>query len=471
MKKRICLSVVLLLVILTGFVVPSNVLAANVGGSYISSLGACVMDFETGEVYYQHNGYTPRVPASMTKIMNMYCIYDAISNGEITYDTPVPISSNVYNKSRNSLYQNMIPLNYNTTYTVREMIDIIVVHSASAASVAVAELIDGTESKYAARMTKTAREMGINATFYDSCGVSDNQITPVGMATLARNIIKKYPGILEISSKKGVYFHGTYYPTSNHLLDTYYYEGADGLKTGTGSVAGACFCGTAMKDGRRIIVVTMGSSSANQRFVDSSRLLDYGFKAASDKYDSIYFTDMKTYINGQEMPTFARIANPSCAAIIVEDLRNYGFDITWDNDTKTLFAKYNPEKQVTPMELDYYKNKNGTKAFSVYTKEAVNVVIDDGNAHYFLSNVFNLNGYIAVSVDEFKAMYDFVWDGQTRSIHIGVKDNTPVVDAVPEIDEETVSSPDTQPKEDSDFQNETISDEALTLTTAFSVGR
>ena len=176
-----------------------------------------------------------------------------------------------------------------------------------------------------------------------------------------------------------------------------------------------------MIDGRRVIVVTMGSSSANQRFVDATRLLNYGFKALSDKYDSIYFTDMKTFINGYEMPTFARIANPSCAVIVAEDLRNYGFDITWDNETKTLFAKYNPEKEITPMALDYYKDKDGKKAFSIYTKESVKVVIDDGNAHYFLTNVYNLNGYIAISIDEFKAMYDFIWNGEERAAYISIK--------------------------------------------------
>ncbi len=421
MKKRMGISLILFIVILTNVFAPVGASAAYVGGSYISSQGACVMEYETGDVLYHHNGNIARVPASMTKIMNVYCIYEAISKGEVTYDTLVPISANVYGKSRNSLYQNMIPLNYNTNYTLREMIDVIVVHSASAAAVAVAELIGGTEANYAARMTKTAREMGINATFYDACGVADNSITPIGMANLARNVIKKYPGILEVSSKKGVYFHGRYYATSNHLLDTFFYEGADGLKTGTGSAAGACFCGTAVRNGRRVIVVTMGSSSTNQRFADATRLLDYGFSRISDLYDSLYFTDMKAFVNGAEMPTFAKLANPSCAAIVVEDLRNYGFDISWDAESCILYAKYNPQKEVTPMELDYYKNKNGLKAYKIHENRDVKVVIDDGISHYYLSTVFNLNGYVAVPVDEFKAMYDFSWDNESRGAYIGIK--------------------------------------------------
>ena len=84
--------------------------AANVGGQNITSQGACVMDFETGEVLYEHNGNVPRVPASMTKIMNLYLVYEALENGEISLDTVVPISKNVYNKSRNSVYQSVLPL-------------------------------------------------------------------------------------------------------------------------------------------------------------------------------------------------------------------------------------------------------------------------------------------------------------------------------------------------------------------------
>ena len=279
--------------------------AAYVGGQYITSAGACVMDYATGEVLYEYNGNTLRVPASMTKIMNLYCVYEAIENGEISLNTVVPISTKVYNISRNSLYTSVVPLYYNQTYTVNEMMSMVVVHSASGAAVALAELVGGgSEAAFVQRMNNKAAEMGINATYYDSCGIASNKITPIGMATLARNIIRDYPDILKRSSLKSVSFHGNTYKTTNRLLDSYYYAGADGLKTGTTSAAGYCFCGTAVRNGRRIITVTMSSSSTSQRFVDTARMMDYGFAAAAEKYDTIYYTNMRVLINGMEMPTF-----------------------------------------------------------------------------------------------------------------------------------------------------------------------
>lgn len=396
----------------------SSVMAAGIGGKTITSQGACVMDYETGEILYEYNGYTRRVPASMTKIMNLYCVYEALANGEIALDTIVPISQNVYNKSRNSVYQSVLPLYYNTIYTVDEMIDVIVTYSASGAAVAMAELIGGTESAFVERMNNKAQEMGIDAYYYDSCGIANNLITPVGMATLARNIIRDYPDILNRSSQQSVYFHGNRYKTTNHLLDTYYYRGADGLKTGTTSAAGYCFCGTAERNGNRVITVTMSSSSTGQRFVDTATLMDYGFSVINAKNNSIYFTDMKTFIDGVEMPTFAYKGTDAHAVIVAEDLQNYGFDISWNSELKTLDVIYNENKAVTPMPMTFYRNKNGQKAFDISRDTDITVDIDDGRDRHILEDVYNVGGYMCISVDEFQDIYDFVWDGNTQSINI-----------------------------------------------------
>lgn len=392
--------------------------AAYVGEKYISSSGACVMDCETGDVLYEYCGNTPRVPASMTKLMTMYCVYTALANGEISLDTPVPISSNVYYKSRNQLYQNMLPLNYNTTYTVNELIDVVVSYSASASTVALAELIGGgSESAFVRRMNETAQNLGISAYYYDSCGVADNSITPVSMAKLARRLINDYPDILNRSSKKSVTFHGGTYKTTNHLLDTCYYEGADGLKTGTGNAAGACFCGTAVRNGRRIITVTMGSSSSWQRFVDTTYLLDYGFAAAEDKYNSVYHTDMKAFVNGTEMPAFYYNGKEPHEVIIAEDMANYGFDVTYDDMQRTLYIKRNTEKEINPIALDVYKNKNGIKAFGVRPSN-IKVVIGDGEFEHTFEDVYNVGGYMCISVDEFALFYDFVWNSAEAAAYI-----------------------------------------------------
>ncbi|MBE5039287.1 stalk domain-containing protein [Ructibacterium gallinarum] len=393
--------------------------AAYVGENYISSAGACVMDFDTGEVLYEYNGNVLRVPASMTKMMNVYCIYESLAAGEITLDTVVPISQNVYDKSRDAVYQSVLPLYYNTTYTVDEMLDVIVVYSASAAAIAMAELLgDGSEAVFVEKMNQKAAEMGLNAYYYDSCGIADNEISPISMASLARNLIRDYPDILNRSAQKAVVFHGNTYQTTNHLLDTYYYEGADGLKTGTTPAAGYCFCGTAVRNGRRMISVTMQSSSTGQRFVDTARLLDYGFSIANEKYGSIYFTDMRVFINNAEIPAFSYNGAEPHAVIVAEDLQNYGFDVRYDAETETLHIVYHPDKHFSPIPMDYYRGKNGQKAFTLAPSSNISVLVNDGAEVFELQDVYDVDGYMCISVDEFQKIYDFIWKEEENAAYI-----------------------------------------------------
>ena len=431
MKKRV-IALFIFISMLSGFIIP--VQAAYVGGNYISSSGACVMDYETGEILYEYNGNVPRVPASMTKIMNLYCVYDALANGEITLDTLVPISSSVYAKSRDSVYQSVLPLYYNTQYTVDEMMDIAAVYSASGAAVALAELVGGgSEAAFVDRMNAKVAQLGIDAYYYDSCGIANNEVSPIAMAALTRSIIRDYPDILVRCAKKSVNFHGNTYKTTNHLLDTYYYAGADGLKTGTTPAAGYCFCGTAVRNGRRMISVTMNSSSTGQRFVDTARLLDYGFSVAASKYGTIYHTDMRTFINGNEIPTFSYAGSTPHAVIIAEQLENYGFDTNYDSQSNTLYLHYNPQKPITPLPADEYnseKGKTGEAAFKIYDSP-IKTVIDDGETQHILTDTYNIDGQTCVSVDEFNGIYDFTWDADTKSALINVYDKAPAPTETP----------------------------------------
>ena len=420
MKKKLALLICALL--LLQVFAPCYAKGAAIGEGTITSKGACVMDFDTGEIYYEYNGNTPRVPASMTKIMNVYLVYEALAKGEISLDTVVPISQNVYNKSRNSLYQSVSPLYQNQKYTVDEMLDVIIVYSASGAAVAMAELLGGgSEAEFVKKMNAKATEMGIDAYYKDSCGIATNEITPIGMAKLARNIIKDYPDILRRSSQKKVTFHGNTYKTTNHLLDTYYYAGADGLKTGTTSAAGYCFCGTAVRNGKRMISVTMSSSSTGQRFVDTAALLDYGFKCAEERR-SIRFTDMRTFIDGNEVPTFAYSAEETHAVVVAEDLARYGFDVNFDEANKELRIKRNPAKAAQPFQMDYYRGKNGQIAYPL-SDRGIKVILCDGANEKALTDVYDIGSYMCISVDEFRDFYDFIWEDTERAVRIntGIK--------------------------------------------------
>ncbi|MBQ8526611.1 MAG: D-alanyl-D-alanine carboxypeptidase [Clostridia bacterium] len=413
-RKRI--SAILCIVLCIQVIAAPIALAADVNGKAITSQGACVMDFETGEVLYEYNGNVPRVPASMTKLMTIYCVYDAIRSGKITMNTAVPISQNVYNKARNPEYQS-VPLYYNTVYTVDEMMSIVITYSACAPAVALAELVSGSEAAFVRLMNDTAKRMKINATYYDCFGVMNNKVSPIAMVTLARNLIKEFPDIVVRTSKRSISFHGNTYYSTNKLFNTYYYEGADGLKTGTTSASGYCFCGTAVRNGRRIIAVTMASASSNQRFADMVTLLDYGFSVSAGTAAGIYHTDIHTYINGYEVPTYVYTdKQTSKPVIIAENLASYGFDAAYNADTHTLTLTYNPELSVTPM--SFYRGAPGEEVFDVLKNNITKVVFNDGTSDRIISNVYNLNGYMAMDIDELGTIYGFSWSDSERSAYI-----------------------------------------------------
>jgi hypothetical protein len=248
-----------------------------------------MIDFDTGAELYAYNADVAHAPGSMTKVMTLYCVYDAIRNGEISLDTIVPISKKVYKLSRDSSFINCVPLYYGQDYTVDEVIQLVIVHSASAAAVALAELVSGSEEAFTQRMTATAQRMGIDATYANASGVYDtNFVTPRAQVLLVRNFIRDFPDILTRSVNTTVNFRGTVWDTTNKLLTDFHYDGADGFKTGTTQHDGYCFCGTANRDGVRLIAVAMSSSNGNTtRYTDVITMLDYGFATRNQTVENL----------------------------------------------------------------------------------------------------------------------------------------------------------------------------------------
>ena len=267
------LAIVLSVALCVGIAVPCA------GALNFEAASVFVMDGDTGEELYSYYGDTARVPASMTKVLTAYIIYQELEKGTITLDTPIKISHNVAVKSRDSNYPMAVPLTEGTTYTVDTLLHLIMIPSASASCIAMAEHISGSESAFVKRMNETAKSLGLNATYYNCHGAQPNYITARSQAKLTKIFIDTYPDILRITSKSGVSFNGSYYNNTNHMLNTMApYEGLDGFKTGTIAEAGYCVTTTAVRNGRRVIAVVMKSTSDAQRFADSRQLLDYGFQ-------------------------------------------------------------------------------------------------------------------------------------------------------------------------------------------------
>ena len=274
------LSLLLAVVI---FILPAS--AADLKASDIQATNAFVLDAATGEELWSKDPDTQRVPASLTKLMSVYLIYEAMDAGQFTLNSKVPISSAASSLALNGTYSN-VPLYTSGTYTVNELLDAVIITSACGATKALAEFVAGSESAFVTLMNQTAAALGINCYFYDCFGGnSSNRITARGIATLAYHLIKEHPDYLVHSRKASYYFHGaTYYSTNQFVKGTYSCNGTvDGMKTGTTNAAGRCFVATAYDSKYRVISVVLNASSDYNRFNDTKTLINYGLKVLNER--------------------------------------------------------------------------------------------------------------------------------------------------------------------------------------------
>ena len=246
----------------------------------VTAASAIVMDCDSGEVLYEKDADTMRVPASMTKVMTAYLIFEELEAGRLTLDTMVPISAQNARKSLDgSSYPASVLLTAGSSVSVDTLLRLILIPSASASCIVMAEYISGSEAAFVQRMNETARALGMTAEYENSHGAHVHYLTARSQAILVREFIHRFPQILDYTSLAGVTFNGRWYPNTNKLLPglDYAYQGADGFKTGTISAAGYCLSATAVRDGHRLISVVMKSSNDRTRHTDSAALLDYGF--------------------------------------------------------------------------------------------------------------------------------------------------------------------------------------------------
>ena len=278
-QKRIQkIGICLLIVLITVSFFSITATAANLSASSINAQGAIVVDATTGETLWSKNADTELVPASLTKIMTAYLVYEAMDAGQFTADSVVPISSAVSSFSKNTVYSN-VPLNTTEAYTVDELMDAMIITSACAATQALAEMVSGTEADFVERMNNTAGELGIDCYFCDCYGGSaENRVTARGLAALSYRLVSEYPDYLRHSQKTSYTFHGKTYTSTNLFLNgTYTCNGTvNGMKTGTTSLAGKCLVASAYNGNANVISVVLKSTYDSARYNDTKLLLNYG---------------------------------------------------------------------------------------------------------------------------------------------------------------------------------------------------
>ncbi|MDO5349766.1 MAG: D-alanyl-D-alanine carboxypeptidase family protein [Lachnospiraceae bacterium] len=261
---------------------PSMPTAAS--GPDVAAPSALLMEASTGQVLYEKNADEPRSPASITKIMTLILIFDALESGKIQMNDSVTTSA--YAKSMGG---SQVFLEEGEVQTVETLIKCIVIASGNDASVAMAEYIAGSEAEFVSMMNDRAAGLGMtNTHFEDCCGLTDSPshvTTARDIALMSRELINHYPQIHNYSTiwmdtithvtKQGTKEFGL--SNTNKLLKMATNFNVTGLKTGSTSLAKYCFSGTAEKDGVRLIASIMAAPDYKARFQDALALLNYGF--------------------------------------------------------------------------------------------------------------------------------------------------------------------------------------------------
>lgn len=245
-----------------------------------------LMEPETGTVILEKDKDVPRSPASVTKVMTLLLIFEEIEKGNLKLDDTVITSAHAKSMGGSQVF-----LEEGETQTVETMIKCIVIASGNDASVAMAEHIAGNELEFVNAMNKKAQALGMkNTHFVDCCGLTDSDdhyTTAYDIALMSRELIRKYPEILNYSSvwmdtithntRQGSKEFGL--SNTNRLIRTY--EGCVGLKTGSTSKAKFCVSAVAKRKGITLIAVVMAAPDSRTRVKDASMLFDYGFAKCS----------------------------------------------------------------------------------------------------------------------------------------------------------------------------------------------
>lgn len=259
---------------------PISVFAAptknSASGLSFECKSAILIEADTGSVLYEQNADAALPPASVTKVMTLLLVMEAIEDGSIKYDDMVRASANACSMGGSQIY-----LEENEEMSVEDMLKSVVIASANDAAVALAEYVAGSEASFVERMNQKARELGMkNTCFENTNGLDDttqNHLTSArDIAIMSRELIK-YPKITEYSSIwMDTIRNGEFGLTNTNRL-VRFYKGATGLKTGSTSKAGFCISATAKRDGMTLICVIMGAPSRDIRNAAATSLLDYGF--------------------------------------------------------------------------------------------------------------------------------------------------------------------------------------------------
>lgn len=270
----------------------------SAGSVTVTAPSVLLMEASSGKVLYEKDADTKRPPASVTKVMTILLIYDALATGKIQKEDVVTTSEYAASMGGSQVF-----LEAGEEQTVDTLLKCIVVSSANDACVAMAEYIAGTEEAFVQQMNERARSLGMENTVFKNCNGLDTDghvTTARDIALMSRELITKYPDVYEYTkiwmdtivhkTKKGEEEFGL--SNTNKLIRQYSY--ATGLKTGSTGEAKFCLSATAQKDGIDLIAIIMAAPDVKARFADAQTLLNYGFSICRKYEDTDWESVQKT---------------------------------------------------------------------------------------------------------------------------------------------------------------------------------
>ena len=273
MKRLGC---VLLSIMLLVGLLPLNANAANLNAEAKSAL---LMDVATGTVLYEQNSHERLAPASVTKVMTMLLIMEAIDSGKISWNDTVTVSETAAAKGGSQVF-----LKVGETMTVEDMLKSIAVSSANDCACAMAEHLCGSESAFVEAMNARAKELGMEDTHFVNCtgldddtDAADHKTSAHDIAIMSRELLKNHPDITKFTTIWMDTIRNGEFGLSNTNKMVRFYSGCTGLKTGFTRGAGYCLSSSAKRDGLELIAVVMGCETSQKRFAACKSMLDFGF--------------------------------------------------------------------------------------------------------------------------------------------------------------------------------------------------
>lgn len=268
--KKLC-ALALCLALCVGLL-PS---AAWAAGPEVKAKAVLLMEKSTGEILYEEHGEEPLELASVTKVMTMLLVMEALEDGTLTPDTMVAVSANAAGMGGSQVY-----MKEGETFSVHDMLKAIAVASGNDACVAMAEHLAGSEAAFVERMNARAAELGMENTVFCNCTglpAEGHHSTAHDIALMSRELIRKHPDIRTYTTIwMDTLRDGTFQLANTNKLIRFY-DGATGLKTGSTDSAKYCLSATAEREGMELIAVVLKSPTGQQRFEDAKALLNYGF--------------------------------------------------------------------------------------------------------------------------------------------------------------------------------------------------